>query len=150
MAPPSDAGSEKLTTAEPFSRTAETDVGAPGTAAGTNAEEADDHGPSPIELCARARHVYVFPFVKPETATGDTEPDPVPEAPPSDDSHDTVYEEIASPPSHETQNATDAAPSPGVTVGAQHGPSGTDAAVNEAVVAGAPRPTELVACTAHV
>jgi hypothetical protein len=88
--PPSLAGVEKFTDAvRPVSATT-TNGGAPGTVAGTKLFETADGSPGPFVFAAVTVHVYVLPFVRPETAIGLALPPPEPVAPPSDDTHDAV------------------------------------------------------------
>ena len=88
--PPSEAGAENDTDADALPRVADTAVGAPGTVAGTNDPDTDDSALSPTAFVAWTVHVYVLPFVKPDTVTGDAESDPDPDAPPSLESHVAV------------------------------------------------------------
>ena len=80
----------------------------PGTVAGTNDEDAEDADPVPAAFVAATVHVYVLPFVSPDTEIGLEPPDPDPDDPPSDDTHDTAYDVIVAPPSLPgAENATD-------------------------------------------
>jgi hypothetical protein len=57
-------------------------VGAPGTVAGTKPFDAADGALAPCEFRAVTLHVYVLPFVRPDTISGLAEPVFVPVAPP--------------------------------------------------------------------
>jgi hypothetical protein len=65
-AAPSEVGGWKLTIAEPFPATADTDRGAPGTLRGTTAFEGLDGGLVPIAFAAVTVKVYVVPSLSPE------------------------------------------------------------------------------------
>jgi hypothetical protein len=65
-------------------------VGAFGFVAATKELESDDSRLSPMALVACTVQMYVLPFVKPETVTGDEPCEPVASAPPSLDAHDAV------------------------------------------------------------
>ena len=75
---------------EPLPRVSPVIDGASGTVAGTNDPDAEDSVLSPTAFVAWTVHVYVLPFVKPDTVTGDAESDPDPDAPPSLESHVAV------------------------------------------------------------
>jgi len=149
--PPSLAGATNPTLNDPFPRVATTPVGAPGVVAGITAADATDTVPAPTSLVAVTVHVYDFPFVNPDTVTGDAAPDPVPDTPPFDDVHDTPKLVIADPPSLAGGvNATDNDPFPRVAttpVGAPGTVAGTTAADATDTV---PAPTSFVAVTVHV
>ena len=53
--------------AEPFPRTAVTDVGTPGTVAGTTTTDETESTPVPTAFTAATLNVYDTPFVKPFT-----------------------------------------------------------------------------------
>ena len=78
------------TEAEESPRVTVAPVGAPGTVAGTNDPDAADSTLSPTAFVACTVHVYVLPFVRPDTVTGDAESVPDPDTPPSDESHVAV------------------------------------------------------------
>jgi hypothetical protein len=62
-----ELGALQLTRAVVFPAVAETDVGLPGTVAGTTAADALDPGPVPAPLVAVTVNVYLSPLVRPET-----------------------------------------------------------------------------------
>ena len=64
-----------------------TSVGAAGAVAGTTPAEGGDGGLVPTMLVAVTVHVYVLPFVRLVTTSGDVVPDFAPGVPPSRDVH---------------------------------------------------------------
>jgi hypothetical protein len=65
--PPSLVGATHDTVAEPFPRTATTDVGTPGTVAGTTTPEDTETKPVPSAFVAATLNVYAVPFTRPVT-----------------------------------------------------------------------------------
>jgi hypothetical protein len=74
VAPPLLTGAVKVTVASPFPATATTEVGAPGTVAGTTELLVPEDGPVPYEFVAVTVNVYVVPFVRPVTIIGELPP----------------------------------------------------------------------------
>ena len=72
--PPLLAGALKVTVAWPFPATALTPVGAPGTVAGTTELLVPEDVLVPTEFVAVTVNVYVVPFVRPVTTSGDPPP----------------------------------------------------------------------------
>src|SRR5207302_572008 len=97
--PPSPAGGVNATKAESFGAVAVPIVGASGAVgAGTTAFDAADGAPVPRSLVAVTAHVYVLPFVNPDTRIGLTVPDAETAAAPPEGVHAAVYAVIALPP----------------------------------------------------
>ena len=88
--PPSSSGAVNAISTEPLPRVSPVIDGASGTVAGTNDPDAAEAALLPSALVATRVHVYVLPFVRPDTVTGDAESDPDPDAPPSLESHVAV------------------------------------------------------------
>ena len=65
--PPVDDGADQDTTTCVFPNTPDTPVGAPGTVAGTTAEDALEAVPVPAAFVAVTVNVYEVPFVRPVT-----------------------------------------------------------------------------------
>ena len=76
-APPLLAGGVKETRALPFPSVAETFDGESGTVAGVAETVTVDDSESPTPLVAMTRNLYVTPFVRPRTVTGEEELFPV-------------------------------------------------------------------------
>ena len=88
--PPLDTGAENVIVASPFPRVAVPIVGASGVVAGTTELLVPEETLVPCALVAVTVNVYVVPFVKPVTVSGD-EP-PVAVNPPGEEV--TVYDKI--------------------------------------------------------
>jgi len=102
--------------------TARTFTGALGRAPTTNVLDGADAGPVPIAFVPETRQVYVLPFVRAFTVSGEAEPEAFPAAPPLLDVHVAAYEVMLLPCGGAGPNATDAAPVAGVTLVMTGGP----------------------------
>jgi hypothetical protein len=94
-APPSEAGADHVTVADALPAVAETEVGAPGTVAGTTVFDDAEAGPGPAPLAAVTVNVYAVPLVRPLTDVDSVPPPTVTTSPAFDR---TVYDVIALPP----------------------------------------------------
>jgi len=65
-------------------------AGADGSVLGTAVAEAGEDAPVPFAFVAATVHVYVLPFVRDVTTSGEPAPDAEPGVPPSDDVHDAA------------------------------------------------------------
>ena len=65
--PPSDDGADHETSTEESPNTPDIPVGAPGTVAGTTADDADEAEPAPALFVAVTVNVYDVPFARPLT-----------------------------------------------------------------------------------
>ena len=140
-----------MTVACVFPGNADGDVGAPGTVAGTNEFDAADGAPVPIAFVALTAHLYVSPFVNPETTIGLPSPTEEPVAPPFDDRHAAVKWRTGLPPSLEGVKATDPERFPRVAtpIVGSDGATGAGVTAFDAVEA-EPVPTPFVAVTVKV
>jgi hypothetical protein len=77
--------------------TARTFTGASGRAPTTKVLDGADAGPLPIAFVPETRQVYVLPFVRPFTVSGDAEPEAFPAVPPLLDVHVAAYEVMLLP-----------------------------------------------------
>ncbi len=125
-------------------------AGAEGIVLGTAAADAVDGAPSPVAFVATTVHVYVLPFVRPPTTSGEAAPFPEPAAPPSDEVHATLNPVIGLPPSKGAVKATLICALPGCAVGWAGG-SGTRFGITVAEAGEAAlEPCEFVAVSVHV
>jgi len=124
-------------------------VGASGTVAGWTKFDAADGALVPFAFVAVTRHVYVYPFVSPDTTIGLDEPLAEPDAPPLTEVHDIVKLVTGIPPSEPGVNVTDADAFPRVAVPIV-GAAGAVPTIKLLDTEPAPVPTLLVAVTVHV
>jgi hypothetical protein len=99
-------------------------AGALGTVLGIADADATDAGPAPFAFVAVTVHVYVLPFVRPATTSGDAAPLADPGVPPFADEQFAVKLVIALPPSNGGANETVSCALPDATTG-WAGASGT-------------------------